>query len=90
MFHTQSTRGLLNIAKPVMKSMFLLTINDGCGNGDVKGLKFDHIDLDSGWLDFRREKTGCQRRVKLWDETTAAIKDCTNSVPMCTETSAKE
>ena len=56
-----------------MKSMFLMAFNDGSDNGDVKGLKFDHIDRDYGWLDFRREKTGCERRVNLWDETTAVI-----------------
>ena len=31
------------------------------------------VDLDSGWIDYARPKTGIERRFPLWPETVAAI-----------------
>jgi integrase len=59
---------------PQHRSAVLLGINAGLGNSDISGLQFLHLDLDHGWLDFPREKTGLPRRCPLWKETVAAIK----------------
>jgi integrase len=56
-----------------MTAMTLLGINCGLGNTDVSGLQFSHLDLDSGWLDFPREKTGLPRRCPLWPQTITAL-----------------
>jgi len=61
-------------ASPDLRAMILLAINCGLGNADCKSLKFGHLDLDGGWLDFPRGKTGNERRCKLWPETTEALR----------------
>jgi integrase len=33
------------------------------------------VDLEKGWLDFPRPKTGIPRRIPLWPETVAAIRE---------------
>jgi integrase len=33
------------------------------------------LDLETGWLDYPRPKTGVARRCKLWNETVAALRD---------------
>lgn len=57
-----------------MKAMILLAINGGLGNTDVGMLRRDAVDLEAGWLDYPRPKTGMPRRVPLWPETINAIK----------------
>lgn len=59
---------------PVMRAMILLGVNCGFGNGDVAALTEAGMNLDGGWLDFPRPKTGVQRRCPLWPETVAAIR----------------
>ena len=59
---------------PVMRAMILLGVNCGFGNGDVAALTEAGMNLDDGWLDFPRPKTGIQRRCPLWPETVAAIR----------------
>jgi integrase len=53
--------------------MILLGINSGLGNTDIAKLPKDAIDLDRGWLDFPRPKTGVGRTCPLWPETIEAI-----------------
>lgn len=67
-------RSLLAKADVNMRAMILLGINAGAGNTDVSSLKFKHLDLDSGWLDYPRPKSGIARRVPLWPETIEAIR----------------
>ena len=38
-------------------------------------MEHHHIDLDGGWMDYPRGKTGVGRRAKLWDETCDAIRE---------------
>jgi integrase len=54
--------------------MILLALNCGLGNADIGRLKGSHLDLERGWLDFPRPKTGIARRCPLWPETVAAIR----------------
>jgi integrase len=60
--------------EPVLRAMILLGVNCGFGNDDVAGLSFAGLDLDGGWLDCARAKTGIPRRCPLWSETVAAIR----------------
>jgi integrase len=65
---------LLAAASIPLRAMILLAINGGLGNNDVAQLRFEHLDLDGGWINFPRPKTGTDRRVPLWSETVAAIR----------------
>jgi integrase len=60
---------------PSLRTMVLLAINCGFGNSDCGTLPRTALDLDAGWIDFARAKTGIPRRCPLWPETIAAIKD---------------
>jgi integrase len=64
-----------------IKAMVLLGINCGLGNSDCARLRFGHVDLKAGWLDFPRPKTGEPRRAKLWPETVAAVKAAIDTRP---------
>jgi integrase len=54
--------------------MVLLGINCGFGNADVGLLPLAALDLDGGWVDYPRPKTGLPRRCPLWPETVAAAR----------------
>ena len=82
LFSKQEIHSLLANAKPVMKAMILLALNAGLGNCDVGRLENRHLDLEAGWLDFPRPKTGIARRAKLWDETVEAVKEAFRKRPV--------
>jgi hypothetical protein len=78
-FEKGELRKIINTAGLQVKAMTLLGINAGLGNSDCARLRFRHTNLQTGWLDFSRPKTGEPRRCKLWPETIAAVKaaiDC--------------
>jgi integrase len=54
--------------------MILLGINCGFGNADAGNLPLTALDLDRGWINYPRPKTGIDRRCPLWPETIEAIK----------------
>jgi integrase len=54
--------------------MIYLGLNCGFGNNDCAMLTVTAVDLDRGWIEFARPKTGIQRRCPLWPETKAALK----------------
>ena len=54
--------------------MVLLGINCGFGNTDVASLPQSAVELDAGWIDFPRPKTGVERRCPLWPETVDALR----------------
>lgn len=60
---------------PVLRAMVLLAANCGFGQSDVSSLPRKPVDLDRGWIDFARVKTAVPRRIPLWPETVAAIRD---------------
>jgi integrase len=68
-------RNLLEIASPQLKAMILLGINAGFGNEDVATLPIEALDLEAGWAQFPRPKTGIERKCKLWPETITAIQE---------------
>lgn len=65
---------LLGCAAPSPRAMILLALNAGLGNMDVAKLPLSVVDLDDGWVDYARGKTGIDRRFPLWPETIAAIR----------------
>jgi len=72
-FTARQINDVLDAAGPVLKAMILLGINCGLGNTDIAFLTLGDLDLDAGFLDSVRRKTGVDRRAKLWPETIAAI-----------------
>ena len=57
-----------------LRAMIYLGVQAGFGPGDIAGLPLSVVDLDRGWIDFPRPKTGIERRVPLWSETVEALK----------------
>ena len=75
MLEAVELRKMLEEAKQPMRAMICLGINAGLGASDISGLPIAAIDLDGGFLDYPRAKTGVARRVPLWPETVAAVKE---------------
>ncbi len=75
MFDANLVFKLTKEATVPLKTMILLGINCGFGNGDCGNLTFGSIDLASGWIRFPRPKTGVERRSPLWPETIDSIKE---------------
>jgi integrase len=67
-------RRLIDSAPRALKAMTLLALNAGFGNSDCASLPLSALDLERGWIDFPRPKTGLDRRAPLWPETSAAIR----------------
>jgi integrase len=74
LFTADEIRRLLDAAGLAMKAMILLGINCGFGNSDCGNLPLSAVDLDRGWIDFPRPKTGIDRRCPLWPETVEALR----------------
>jgi integrase len=75
MFSPDELRRIIAAAPQPMKSMVLLGINGGLNNMDVSTLPLSAVDLDAAIIDFPRAKTGTERRIPLWPETVAAIRE---------------
>src|SRR5262249_24039953 len=65
---------LIEAAGVPLRAMVLLGVNCGFGNADCGTLPLSALDLDGGWVDFPRPKTGIARRCPLWPETVAALR----------------
>jgi integrase len=76
---------MLAAAGPQLKAMILLGINCGFGNTDISTLPLDVLDLDGSWIDFPRPKTAVPRRVSLWPETVAAIREALKVRPVSSD-----
>ena len=81
MLEADQIRKLLDVAPAQMKAMILLGVNCGLGNTDCANLPQTAVDLDAGWLDYAREKTGVERRCRLWPETVEALRAAIDSRP---------
>jgi integrase len=75
LFTAEEVRKLLDAAGTPTKALLLLGINCGFGNSDVANLPLSALDLEGGWIDFPRPKTGIARRCPLWPETVGAIRE---------------
>jgi integrase len=75
LFEAAELRRVIDAAGPLLRAMMLLGINCGFGNADVGTLPLSALDLDGGWVNYHREKTGIDRRAALWPETVEAIRE---------------
>ncbi len=86
LFETAELRGMIDGADvehdgntlhvqvaPELRAMILLGVNCGFGNMDCAELQLSAANLETGWIDFPRPKTGIGRRCPLWPETVDAI-----------------
>jgi integrase len=81
LFSAAEIHKLLKAAPIHLRAMILLGINCGFGNADCGQLPLSAVNLETGWIDFPRPKTGIPRRCKLWPETIAAIKEASGQRP---------
>ena len=75
MFEAAQLRAILAAAGQPLKTMVMLAANCGLGQSDLAALPVRAVNLDSGWLDFARVKTGVWRRIPLWPQTIATIRE---------------
>lgn len=64
----EEVRRMLKAASTPLKAMILLGINCGLGNSDIADLRQSHLNLETGWLDYPRPKTGIERRCPLFHD----------------------
>ena len=81
MFEAAEIRTMIEAASPQLKAMILLGVNCGFGNHDVATLPLSALDLENGWVEHPRPKTGVERRCPLWPETVAAIREAISIRP---------
>lgn len=74
LFQADEINAMLGKASVPLRAMILLGINCGFGNKDCSDIEKRHLDLDDGWVDYPRPKTGIERRCKLWPETVEALR----------------
>src|SRR5262249_38397348 len=72
MYEPAELRALIDAAPAPLRAMILLGVNCALGNTDCSDLSTHHVNLDAGWLDYPRPKTGIPRRCPLWPETVEA------------------
>ena len=75
MFEAEEIRRILAACGQPLRAMVLLAANGGLGQTDLARLPLRALDLKSGWLDYARAKTGVPRRIPIWQETAAAIRE---------------
>ncbi len=65
---------IVKAADPALAAMIHLGLNCAFGNSDCAVLPLAALNLETGWVDFPRPKTGVERRCPLWPETVGAIR----------------
>jgi integrase len=75
LFTAEEVRRLIDAAGQPLRAMILLGVNCGFGNADCGRLTLSALDLERGWIDYPRPKTGIPRRCPLWPETVEAIRE---------------
>jgi len=74
LFTQDEIQRMLAAAGDQLRAMILLAVNAGLGNADCSKLRLLNLDLEKGWLEYPRPKTGIDRRAPLWPETIDAIR----------------
>jgi integrase len=75
LFTAEEIRAMIGGAGQPLKAMILLGVNCGFGNADCGRLPQSAVDLETGWIDYPRPKTGIPRRCPLWPETAQALRE---------------
>lgn len=81
MMEVDAIRRLLDAAPVQIRAMLLLGLNCSFGPTDCATLPLDVLDLDGGWLDYPRPKTGIERRCPLWQETIQVLREAVDQRP---------
>jgi len=81
MFEAREIRRMLKAAKQPLKAMILLGVNCAFGPTDCSRLPQSALDLNGGWANYPRPKTGIMRRCPLWPETVAALREAIATRP---------
>lgn len=81
MFEADEIRKLIDAADPHMRAMIHLGVNCAFGPHDVGRLPLAAMDMETGWCDYPRPKTGIFRRSPLWKETVTAIRESLKQRP---------
>ena len=81
LFEPQDIRRMLDAASPQLRAMILLGVNGGLGCTDCALLPVAALNLETGWLDYARAKTGVDRRIPLWPETVEALREAITRRP---------
>jgi integrase len=79
LYTDEQVRQIVDGADGELKAMVLLGLNCGFGPKDCCELPTNRVDLETGWHNFGRPKTGIERRCPLWPETVEALRACTNN-----------
>ncbi len=79
LFTSKQVRQIVKNADGELRGMVLLGINCGFGPKDCCDLPTNRVDLNNGWHNFHREKTGVERRCPLWPETVKSLRNATNN-----------
>lgn len=90
MLEADELRRLVDAADVQLRAMILLGANCGLGNHDCAMLPTRAVDLEHGWLNFPRPKTGIERRSPLWPETVEALRDVLAQRPTTTTKEATD
>jgi integrase len=75
LFTREEIHKILDAAPVHLRAMVLLAINCGYGNSDCGTLPLCALNLETGWIDYPRPKTGIPRRCALWPETVQALRE---------------
>jgi integrase len=81
LFAADEIRRMIAAATVNVRAMLLLAINAGYGNADCGHLPLAAVNLEPGWIDFPRPKTGIARRCPLWPETVQALREALANRP---------
>ena len=73
---------LIATADVHLQAMIHLAVNCGFGNSDCGTLPLAALDLDGGWVNHHRPKTGIDRRCPLWPETVKALRESLAKRPL--------
>ena len=85
MFEAAELRQILATCGQPLRAMVMLAANCGFGQSDLSSLPMRAVDLETGWIDFARVKTGIRRRCWLWPETIQAIREWLSERPKAKE-----
>jgi integrase len=64
-----------------LSALILLGVNCGFGNADCGTLPLSALDIERGWINYHRPKTGINRRCPLWPETVFALQQTLGERP---------
>jgi len=73
MYESDELRRIIAAAPQQLKAMIVRGINCGLGQSDCANIPQSALNLESGWLDYPRPKTGIERRCPLWPVTVKVL-----------------